>query len=83
MAYLQKDGKIISNGIEIGDFHNVYNETVAEFICNLPDYKSYGFEDGGDFLFGAETDDWHDNALYYQWYLAGMQFVLSLLQTNE
>ena len=59
-----------------------YEETVREFICELDEYhepNTRWFADGEDFLFGAETDDWHDNAVYYQWYLAGMQYAMSIL----
>lgn len=52
---------------------NAINEAQKEFIENLSDYEMYWYESAEEFLFDEETTDWHDNALYYQWYLEGMK----------
>lgn len=44
-----------------------------EFVWYLSDYEMYWYESAEDFLLEEETTDWHDNALYYQWYLEGMK----------
>jgi len=66
MTYLQHDGKIVSDGVEVGTFDDAYNEAYAEFLCNLTDYEAYGYQSAEEFLDKVETDDGKDNAIYYQ-----------------
>lgn len=60
-----------------------YAETYDEFVENLTDYEMYWYESAEEFLEEADTDDGLDNAIYYQWYLAGMQYVLFLMKDYE
>ncbi len=80
MKYLQTDWVIVEDGIEKWNFNKIYTETREEFINELSDYESYWYETAEEFLEEEETTDWHDNALYYQWYLAGMQYAMSLVK---